>query len=129
MVQTNLEPNLSPVSADPVRLQQVLLNLIVNSLEAMQHTPAGERRIMIATSTDDGCVQVSVRDRGVGLPEGDHEKIFEHFFSTKPNGMGMGLTIVRSTVEALGGELGAENVEGGARFFFRLPVEEKITKT
>jgi PAS domain S-box-containing protein len=129
VVQTDLAPNVAPVSADPVRLQQVLLNLIVNSLEAMQHTPVPERRITIATSTDHGFVQVSVRDHGVGLPEGDHEKIFSHFFSTKPNGMGMGLTIVRSTIEALGGSLGAENVEGGARFFFRLPVEEKITKT
>ena len=63
-----------------------------------------------------------MRDHGVGLPEGGPEKIFSHFFSTKPNGMGMGLTIVRSIVEQHGGELGAENVEGGARVFFHLPV-------
>ena len=93
----------------------------MNSVEAMQQTPLPQRRIMIDTAADNGFVQVSVRDHGVGLPETDPEKIFSHFFSTKPNGMGMGLTIVRSIVEGHGGELGAENVEGGARFFFRLP--------
>lgn len=122
MVETNLASGLAAVSADPVHLQQVLLNLIMNSLEAMQQTPVSDRRILISTAAADGFVQVSVRDRGVGLPEGDPEKIFSHFFSTKPDGMGMGLTIVRSIVEAHGGELGAEKVEGGARFFFRLPV-------
>ena len=120
-VQTDLGPGLAPVSADPVHLQQVFLNLIMNSVEAMQQTPLPQRRIMIATAADNGFVQVSVRDHGVGLPDGDPEKIFSHFFSTKPNGMGMGLTIVRSIVEGHGGELGAENVEGGAHFFFRLP--------
>ena len=121
-VETNLATGLAKVSADPVHLQQVLLNLIMNSLEAMQQTPVSDRRILISTTADNGFVQVSVRDHGVGLPEGDPERIFSHFFSTKPDGMGMGLTIVRSIVEAHGGELGAENVEGGARFFFRLPV-------
>jgi PAS domain S-box-containing protein len=121
-VETNLAVNLAAVSADPIHLQQVLLNLIMNSLEAMQQTPLSDRRILISTAPDDGFIQVSVRDHGGGLPEGDLEKIFSHFFSTKPDGMGMGLTIVRSIVEAHGGELGAEKVEGGARFFFRLPV-------
>jgi two-component system, LuxR family, sensor kinase FixL len=120
-VKTDLAPSLAPVSADPVQLQQVLLNLIVNSLEAMQDTAVPQRRIEISTGSNNGSVEVNVRDHGVGLPEGDPDKIFSHFFSTKPNGMGMGLTIVRSIVEAHGGELGAENVEGGARFFFRLP--------
>ena len=127
-VETDLAPSLAAVSADPVHLQQVLLNLIMNALEAMQHTPVPERRILISTAADDGFVQVSVRDHGGGLPEGDPEKIFTHFFSTKPNGMGMGLTIVRSIVEGHGGELGAENVEGGAgaRFSFACPWLEKV---
>ena len=120
-VETDLAPSLSAVSADPVHLQQVLLNLIMNSVEAMHDTPSAQRRILISTASDNGFVQVSVRDQGGGLPAEDPEKIFSHFFSTKPNGMGMGLTIVRSIVEEHGGELGAENVEGGARFFFRLP--------
>jgi PAS domain S-box-containing protein len=122
-VETDLAAELPAVSADPVHLQQVLLNIIMNSLEAMQQTPATARRILISTTTAAGFIEVSVRDHGPGLPEGDLEKIFSHFFTTKPNGMGMGLTIVRSIVEAHGGELGAENVESGTRVFFRLPVE------
>ncbi|HEV2842787.1 MAG TPA: MASE1 domain-containing protein [Chthoniobacterales bacterium] len=120
-VETELAAELPSVAADPVRLQQVLLNLIMNALEAMQQTPAPSRRILISTGAADGFVQVSVRDHGIGLPAGDPDKIFSHFFTTKPNGMGMGLTIVRSIVEAHGGELGAENVGEGARVFFRLP--------
>jgi signal transduction histidine kinase len=68
---------------------------------------------------------VSVRDYGGGLPKEDLDKVFTQFYSTKPNGMGMGLTIVRSIVEAHGGKLRAENVDGGARFFFTLPVTRK----
>jgi signal transduction histidine kinase len=98
-----------------------LLNLIMNSLEAMHDTPVTERRILISTSIADGIVEVSVRDHGVGLPQQDPDKIFSQFFSTKPKGMGMGLTIVRSIVEEHRGELGAENLKDGARFFFRLP--------
>jgi PAS domain S-box-containing protein len=121
-VETELAPGLPAVEADPVQLQQVLLNLLMNSLEAMQQTPAPLRRILISTMAADGFVRVSVRDHGIGLPAEDPERIFSHFFSTKPNGMGMGLTIVRSIVESYGGELGAENAEGGARVSFRLPV-------
>jgi C4-dicarboxylate-specific signal transduction histidine kinase len=120
-VETDLAANLPAVVADPVRLQQVLLNLIMNALEAMQQTPIANRRILISTAVADGFIQVSVRDHGAGLPEGDPERIFSHFFSSKPNGMGMGLTIARSIVEAHGGELGAEKIAGGARIFFRLP--------
>ncbi len=121
-VETSLAPNLAPVQADPIHLQQALLNLIMNSLEAMQQTPPADRRIFISTSRDNGFAEVSVRDHGVGLPPNDPDKVFTHFFSTKPEGMGMGLTIVRSIVEAHGGELEAENLGNGARFFFRLPL-------
>ena len=121
-VETTLVSNLPDVQADPIHLQQVLLNLIINSLEAMHETPVANRRLVISTSTSDGFVEVSVRDRGPGLPGSDPEKIFTHFFSTKPNGMGMGLTIVRSIVEAHGGELAAENLQDGACLFFRLPI-------
>ena len=71
---------------------------------------------------------VSVRDYGSGLPKDDLDKVFTHFYSTKPNGMGMGLTIVRSIVEAHGGKLNAENVDEGARFFFRLPMWQKLKR-
>ncbi len=125
-VETQLAPNLPMVDADPVNLQQVLLNLVMNSLEAMQLKPAAKRRILISTRCEpDSSVVTSVRDYGGGLPKDNPDKIFTHFYSTKPDGMGMGLTIVRSIVEAHGGKLGAENVDEGARFFFTLPVARK----
>lgn len=121
-VETELLPNLPAVLADPVHLQQVLLNLLVNSLEAMHSAPEEKRRVIICTKCEtNSFVSVSVRDYGAGLPPDNLEKVFAHFYSTKPNGMGMGLTIVRSIVEAHGGKLSAENTEDGARFSFRLP--------
>jgi len=125
-VETELAPNLPSINADPVQLQQVLLNLLMNSLEAMNDTSAASRRIVISTTCEaNSSVAVSVRDYGSGLPADDADKVFTHFYSTKPNGMGMGLTIVRSIVEAHGGKLRAENVDEGARFFFTLPVARK----
>jgi PAS domain S-box-containing protein len=124
-VETQLAPNLPPVEADSVQLQQILLNLLMNSLEAMHLTPAEKRRILISTKCEADSVVTSVRDYGGGLPTDDPDKIFAHFYSTKPTGMGMGLTIVRSIVEAHGGELAAENVDEGARVSFRLPVAAK----
>jgi len=94
----------------------------VNALEAMHEISTNKRRILVSTGLGDGFVEVKVRDHGVGLPRKDPEKVFTHFFTTKPSGMGMGLAIVRSIVEAHGGDLGARNVDGGgALFFFRLP--------
>ncbi|MFZ3377897.1 MAG: ATP-binding protein, partial [Chthoniobacterales bacterium] len=125
-VETQLTPNLPMVDADPVNLQQVLVNLLMNSLEAMQLKPAGTRRILISTRCEaHSSVVTSVRDYGGGLPEEDMDRVFTHFYSTKPNGMGMGLTIVRSIIEAHGGKLWAENVDEGVRFFFTLPVTRK----
>jgi two-component system, LuxR family, sensor kinase FixL len=125
-VETQLATNLPPVDADAVQLQQVLLNLLMNSLEAMQSTPAPKRRVIISTACEgNSSVAVSIRDYGNGLPADDVDKIFTHFYSTKPNGMGMGLTIVRSIVEAHGGKLQAENVDQGARFSFTLPATRK----
>jgi PAS domain S-box-containing protein len=122
-VETELLPTLPTVFADALHLQQVLLNLVMNSLEAMHANPADKRRIVICTKLEpDSFVSVSVRDYGCGLPKDDLDKVFAHFYSTKANGMGMGLTIVRSIVEAHGGKLTAENTEDGARFCFRLPV-------
>src|SRR6266576_3617581 len=124
-VETRLAPNLPMVDADPVNLQQVLVNLLMNSIEAMQPKPSVKRRILISTKYEADSVVTSVRDYGGGLPKDNPDKIFTHFYSTKPDGMGMGLTIVRSIVEAHGGKLGAENVDEGARFFFSLPVAGK----
>src|SRR6266403_870796 len=124
-VETQLASNLPPVDANSVQLQQILLNLLMNSLEAMQLTPAEKRRILISTKCEADSVVTSVRDYGGGLPKDNPDKIFTHFYSTKPTGMGMGLTIVRSIVESHGGELAAENADDGARFSFRLPVAAK----
>jgi len=92
----------------------------------MNDTSAASRRVVISTTCQpNSSVAVSVRDYGSGLPADDADKVFTHFYSTKPNGMGMGLTVVRSIIEAHGGKLRAENVDGGARFFFTLPVTRK----
>jgi PAS domain S-box-containing protein len=126
VVETELAPSLPSIEANPVHLQQVLLNLLMNSLEAMQSTPVAKRRVLISTKCEaNSSVLVSVRDFGGGLPKENLDKVFTHFYSTKPNGMGMGLTIVRSIVEAHGGKLNAENSDEGARFFFRLPIAAK----
>ena len=121
-IETRLASNLPLLKADPVQLQQILLNLLMNALEAMQTTPMAERRIVISTDCSDDCVITGVRDFGRGLPRDEPEKVFTQFYSTKPGGMGMGLTIVRSIVEAHGGNLSASNVEPGAQFFLTLPV-------
>jgi PAS domain S-box-containing protein len=122
-VETLLEPNLPMVEADPIQLQQVLLNLVINALDAMRDTAASHRKVVIATERNgDGAIRTSVRDYGVGIPEEARERVFEHFFTTKPKGLGMGLAIVRSIVESHGGTIAAENVEGGgACFQFTLP--------
>lgn len=121
-VETNLSSSPANVQADPIHMQQVLLNLIMNSLEAMQGTVAPRRHVLISSNLSDGYVMVAVRDRGPGLPEDSPEKIFAKYYTTKRNGMGMGLTIVRSIVEAHGGEVMAEDAGEGARFSYRLPI-------
>src|SRR6266576_266825 len=127
-VVTEFDSRLPDVEADPVQIQQVLLNLIMNALDAVEALPPAQRRIIISTHRKEGnSAEVSVRDFGAGLPNDRAEKVFDHFFSTKAEGMGMGLTIARSIVEAHAGTLGAEDVEGGgARFFFRLPAAQRL---
>jgi signal transduction histidine kinase len=112
-------------------MQQVLLNLIINALDAVEALPPAERRIILSTRSLNGeSAEVSVRDFGAGLPKDRPEKVFDHFFSTKQSGMGMGLTIVRSIIETHGGKISAENAPNrGARFFFRLPAARRDTKS
>ena len=121
---TETDPQLPLVEADQVQLQQVLLNLVVNAFEAMRETPAAERRIIIRSECEsDGRVRVSVRDFGTGLPAKEPERIFEQFFSTKREGMGMGLAIARSIITSHGGELAAANAQGGgACVHFSVPI-------
>ena len=111
------------IDGDPVQLQQVLLNLVINAFDAMRDTPPSRRKVLIATqSNGDGTVRTSVRDYGVGISEDMRDRLFDPFFSTKTEGLGMGLAIVRSIVESHGGTITAENADGGgARFEFVLP--------
>jgi PAS domain S-box-containing protein len=120
-VVTQLDPHAGLVLADPVQLQQVLLNLIVNACEAMSGSPSSQRRLTIATrSIDEGRVlECAVTDRGCGVPSGDTERIFQPFVTTKKQGLGLGLAICRSIIEANDGRLWAENAaDGGAVFRF-----------
>jgi PAS domain S-box-containing protein len=122
-VSTQLAPGLPKVNGDPVALQQVLLNLIVNACDAMRLDEPPERRIAITTSLDgDGAVRVAIADRGVGLPREGVERVFEPFFTTKVQGLGLGLVICQSIVAAHGGHLSAmNNADRGATFWFTLP--------
>jgi two-component system, LuxR family, sensor kinase FixL len=126
---TFLDPNLPMVEGDPVQLQQVLLNLIINAFDAIRDTPLSRRKVVIATERDaDGVTCVSVRDYGVGISAEARDRLFEQFFTTKTKGLGMGLSIVRSIVESHGGKIAAENADGGgARFQFSLPVSAKTS--
>src|SRR5437867_2513772 len=122
-VQTLLEANLPPIEADPIQLQQVLINLVINAFDAMRNTSLSRRKVVIATERNgDGVICMSVRDYGTGISEQARERLFDHFFTTKVEGLGMGLGIVRSIVESHGGTVAGENVDGGgARFHFTLP--------
>jgi two-component system, LuxR family, sensor kinase FixL len=127
-LETSLEPDLPAVEADPVQLQQVLLNLIINAFDAMRDTPISRRKVVISTERNGDATRISVRDFGTGLPKDRLDKVFDHFFSTKQKGMGMGLTIVRSIIEAHGGKIVAENADGGgARFQFTLPTSVTLS--
>jgi PAS domain S-box-containing protein len=122
-VQTLLGPDLPPVEVDPIQLQQVLLNLVINAFDAMHDTPRSRRKVVIVTERNaDDAIRASVRDYGVGISEEARDRLFDHFFTTKAQGLGMGLAIVRSIVESHGGTIDGENVEGGgAQFHFILP--------
>jgi two-component system sensor kinase FixL len=126
-IETSLAKDLPLIEGDPVQIQQVLVNLVSNAFDAMRQTPPGQRKVEISTAGDsDGKVRLSVRDHGTGICTEVHERLFDQFFTTKEQGLGMGLAIVRSIVEAHGGEIQAENVaDGGARFYFTFPVKKK----
>jgi PAS domain S-box-containing protein len=128
---TFLDPDLATVEGDSVQLQQVLLNLVINAFDAMRDVPLSGRKVIVATERlANGATRVSVRDYGVGIPEDAGERLFDHFFTTKQEGLGMGLAIVRSIVESHGGAITAENADGGgARFHFTIPaVSGKVSQ-
>jgi hypothetical protein len=119
---TDLDAKQPQIVADRVQMQQLLVNLVRNGIDAMDSKAAGSRSLSIRSRLDGvGTVLVEVRDQGSGIA--DPEKIFEPFFTTKENGMGMGLAICRSIVEAHDGRLwAAQNDHGGTTFAFTLPV-------
>ena len=123
-LRTDLAPQLPRIMADRVQLQQVLMNLMLNGVEAMGNG-AGELTIR-SQKTDNGLLQISVSDTGVGLPSEKLDLIFNAFYTTKPQGTGMGLAISRSIIEAHGGRLWATaNAQRGATFHFTLPPEDQ----
>lgn len=121
-LETDLVSDLPTVPAERVMLEQVLVNLVRNAVDAMSDTPPTERRLRIASRrVDEETVGVTVTDRGCGLPE-TAEKIFEPFFTTKDDGVGLGLAICRTTIDEHGGRLWAKSAEPGAIFGFDLPI-------
>jgi PAS domain S-box-containing protein len=121
-LQIELEEDLPPVLADRVQLQQVILNLIINAIEAMS-TVDGRRELTVVSGKDpQGLIYVAVRDTGPGVPQELHSKLFDAFYSTKSDGMGMGLAISRTIVEAHGGRVWvSSNEPQGSIFWFSLP--------
>ena len=112
-----------PIRGDRIQLQQVILNLVVNAMDAMSHVPSEGRRIIIQTARNENCAEISVTDAGPGILLPRLEDVFEPFFSTKPQGMGRGLSIARTIVEAHNGRIWAENkARGGATFRIQLPL-------
>ena len=125
-VQTRLTEGLFPVQGDRVQLQQVVLNLILNAIEAMGSVEAGTRELLISTEqSQTGDILLAVRDSGPGIDPEHLERVFEAFYTTKSGGVGMGLSICRSIIDAHGGRLWADaNEPRGAIFQFTLPSTE-----
>ncbi len=119
----DLADELPPVQVDPVQIQQVILNLVVNAIEAVSAQPTPSRAVEISTSVvPAGQVIVTVSDSGGGLGSAEQDRLFDAFYTTKPDGMGMGLAISRSIVESHGGRIWAGAAGGrGAAFSFSLP--------
>jgi signal transduction histidine kinase len=111
------------VRGDRIQLQQAALNLILNAFEAMNDRPRGERRVLIRTCLQDSQVLASVADRGKGVALEEADQVFQPFYTTKPPGLGMGLSISRSIISRHPGRIWVENnPEGGATFYFSLPL-------
>jgi C4-dicarboxylate-specific signal transduction histidine kinase len=124
-VETRFDRSLPPVMASKTQLQQVLLNLMINSAYAMAANPVDDRRLILATGTKGPNVVVSVRDVGPGIDPAHLDRMFEPFFTTRSEGMGMGLAVCRAIVDDHGGRIRAENhPDRGAAFTFELPAVE-----
>jgi len=123
-VRTELAPELSPVLGDRVQLQQVLMNLMLNGIDAMKDVDGTRELAIKSQRVENEQVLVTVSDTGVGLPAQQADQIFKAFFTTKSHGTGMGLSISRSIIESHGGRLwAADNSPRGASFYFTLPTK------
>jgi signal transduction histidine kinase len=122
-LRTDLGADLPRVSGDRVQLQQVVINLVMNGIEAMRSLAHLPRELFIKSARNHNAVLIQVQDSGEGLDPQQAEHIFEPFFTTKPEGIGMGLSISRSIVESHGGRLWAESSSKGALFQFTLPAQ------
>ncbi|MGA9233572.1 MAG: ATP-binding protein [Desulfobacterales bacterium] len=122
-IQLDLDAGLTPVLGDPVQLQQVVINLLVNAIDAVDRAESASRLIMVKTGNENaGCATITVSDTGVGIDSETAKHLFEPFFTTKSQGIGLGLSISRSIVEAHGGTIRASaNNDGGASFLVSLP--------
>jgi len=120
---SRMTPEALPIQGDRIQLQQVILNLVVNGIDAMRDTPSESRIISIRTSRVENFAQLSVSDRGSGIPEDKLKVVFEPFFTSRAEGMGMGLSIARTIIEAHNGQIWAKNRDhGGASFRVKLPL-------
>ncbi len=121
-MQRELSPDIASVLGDRVELQQVIMNLVMNGMEAMSSVANGKRNLTIRSQQNADQVLVAVEDSGIGIAAENLDRLFNSFYTTKPNGMGMGLSICRSIIEAHGGKLWASSNSGpGATFHFTLP--------
>jgi signal transduction histidine kinase len=129
-LQTRFSSSLPLVPGDRIQLQQVVLNLILNAVEAMREVSTAQRQLLVSTGTSDSNeVLVAVRDSGTGLDSESLDHLFQPFFTTKSGGMGMGLSICRGIVEAHGGRVWAmPNVPNGATFQFALPAQQEVPR-
>ena len=129
-LERNIAPELPPVLADQVQLQQLLANLLRNACEAIQMGHPTAPRMSITAAIREGMVRVALADNGCGIPPAGAERLCDPFFTSKPEGMGMGLAICRTIIEAHGGRLWAENNDDqGATFYFTLPMAPPGTAT
>lgn len=126
----NVSPSGLPIRGDPILLQQVIMNLLLNAADAMTQTRPDLRQIVVETERVDRFACLSVMDAGPGIPADKIAGVFDPFFTTKETGMGLGLSIARSIVEAHGGEISAENHrEGGATFRIKIPIASSPAQT
>jgi len=122
----DLAPELPPAFADPVQVQQVIGNLVLNAIEAMATKPGKAHRLRMASSLKENRIILTVTDTGTGIPKAIEAHLFDAFWTTKPDGIGVGLSISRTMIEANGGQIWAESAPGGgAVFSISVPVESR----